>query len=67
MDNEVILTTNKTYEYKLTYIDVDKERTHIFSAFVDGSEMRDNLRHFLLACEWSETAVDRILGDGYGE
>lgn len=67
MNNEVILKDNKTYEYRLTYIDGDKERTHIFSAFVDGSEMRNNLRHFLLACEWSEGAVDKILGDGYGE
>ena len=58
---------SKTYEYRLTYIDGDKERTHIFSAFVDGSEMRDNLRHFLLACEWSEGAVNKILGGGWDE
>lgn len=63
MDNEVILKDNKTYEYRLTYIDGDKERTHVFSAFIDGEGLKDNLRHFLLACEWSEAAVDRILGD----
>lgn len=58
---------NKTYEYRLTYIDGDKEITHSFSAFCNGQDMMDNLRHFLLACEWSETAVDKILGEGYGE
>lgn len=60
MGNEVNI--KMPYEYRLTYIDGDKERTHIFSAFVDGDEMRDNLKHFLLACEWSNTAVDKILG-----
>lgn len=59
----MILKDNKPYEYKLTYIDGDKERTHIFSAFTTGEELRDNLRHFLLACEWSKDAVDRILGE----
>lgn len=58
----MILKDNKPYEYKLTYIDGDKERTHIFSAFITGEELRDNLRHFLLACEWSKEAVDIILG-----
>ena len=67
MDNEVVLKNNNTYEYRLTNIDGDKERTHIFSAFVDGSEMRNNLRHFLLACEWSECSVDKILGGGWDE
>ena len=62
MDNEVILKTDKPYEYRLTYIDGDIERTHIFSAFITGEELRDNLRHFLLACEWSKEAVDIILG-----
>ena len=65
MENEVAIKV--PYEYRLTYIDGDKERTHIFSAWCNGDEMRDNLRHFLLACEWSEGAVDKILGDGYGE
>lgn len=67
MDNEVILKDNKTYEYRLTYIDGDKERTHIFSAFVDGDELRNNLRHFLLACEWHPKAVDNILGGSEDE
>jgi len=65
MEHEV--TIRGPYEYRLTYIDEDKERTHIFSAFVNGEEMRDNLRHFLLACEWSESAVNKILGRGYDE
>ena len=52
------------YEYRLTYIDGDVEKTHIFSAFCTGEELRNNLRHFLLACEWHENAVDKILG-GY--
>lgn len=65
MNNEVEI--RGPYEYRLTYIDGDKERTHIFSAFVDGEEMRNNLRHFLLACEWSEKGVDKILGRGYYE
>lgn len=54
--------TKQTYEYRLTYIDGDTERTHIFSAFCTGDEMRDNLRHFLLACEWTKSNVDKILG-----
>lgn len=61
MDNEVILKDNKTYEYRLTYIDGDKERTHIFSAFIDSDELKNNLRHFLLACEWSKGGIDKIL------
>jgi hypothetical protein len=61
MDNEVILKDNKTYEYRLTYIDGNTERTHIFSAFVNADEMKQNLRHFLLACEWSNIGVDNIL------
>lgn len=65
MENEV--NVKMPYEYRLTYIDGDKERTHIFSAFVDRDEMKDNLRHFLLACEWSSTAVDKILGGGYDD
>ena len=65
MENEVNI--KMPYEYRLTYIDGDKERTHIFSAFVDGDEMRDNLKHFLLACEWSNTSVDKILGGGYND
>ena len=59
MENEV--TIKGPYEYRLTYIDGDKERTHIFSAFVDGDELRNNLRHFLLACEWSDASIDNIL------
>ena len=55
--------TKDTYEYRLSYIDGDTERTHIFSAFVDGNEMRENLRRFLLACSWHEEAVDKILGE----
>lgn len=58
---------NKPYEYRLTYLDGDIERTHIFSAFVTGDEMKENLRHFLLACEWHEEAVDKILGEGWDE
>ena len=50
------------YEYRLTYIDGDTERTHIFSAFTTGEELRNNLRHFLLACEWHKEVVDKILG-----
>lgn len=59
MENEVVI--RGPYEYRLTYIDGDKERTHIFSAFVDAEEMRTNLRHFLLACEWSNSGVGKIL------
>ena len=59
MENEVAIKV--PYEYRLTYVDGDKERTHIFSAFVDGGEMKNNLRHFLLACEWSDTGVNNIL------
>ena len=59
MENEVAIKV--PYEYRLTYVDGDKERTHIFSAFVSGSEMISNLRHFLLACEWSENSINNIL------
>ena len=59
MENEVVI--RGPYEYRLTYVDGDKERTHIFSAFVDGSQMKNNLRHFLLACEWSNTSINNIL------
>lgn len=59
MENEV--TIRAPYEYRLTYVDGDKERTHIFSALIDGEEMKHNLRHFLLACEWSNTSIDNIL------
>ena len=52
-----------TYEYRLTYIDGDKECTHQFSAFITGEELRDNLRRFLLAASWSEANVDKILGE----
>ena len=61
MDNEVILKDNKTYEYRLTYIDGDIERTHIFSALITGDELKHNLRHFLSACEWSEDSINHIL------
>lgn len=67
MDNEVILKDNNTYEYRLTYVDGDKEITHQFSAFIDGDELRNNLRHFLLACEWHEEAVNKILGGSRDE
>jgi hypothetical protein len=59
MSNELII--KGPYEYRLTYVDGDKERTHIFSALVDIEEMKQNLRHFLLACEWSEAGVNKIL------
>jgi hypothetical protein len=59
MENEVVI--RGPYEYRLTYVDGDKERTHIFSAFVNADEMKQNLRHFLLACEWSNIGVDNIL------
>ena len=59
MDNEA--TIKGPYEYRLTYVDGDKERTHIFSAFVDAEEMKSNLRHFLLACEWSDASINNIL------
>ena len=59
MDNEVII--KGPYEYRLTYVDGDKERTHIFSALIDAEEMRTNLRHFLLACEWSDASINNIL------
>lgn len=55
------------YEYRLTYVDGDKEYTHIFSAFITGEELKNNLRHFLLACEWHPEAVDRILGESEDE
>ena len=59
MENEVVI--KGPYEYRLTYIDGDRERTHIFSALIDAEEMKQNLRHFLLACEWSESSVNNIL------
>ena len=59
MSNEV--TIKGPCEYRLTYVDGDKERTHIFSAFTTGEELKNNLRHFLLACEWSESSVNDIL------
>ena len=59
MENEV--TIKGPYEYRLTYVDGDKERTHIFSALIDAEEMRTNLRHFLLACEWSDASINNIL------
>lgn len=58
-----MIVDNKPYEYRLTYVDGDTERTHVFSAFCTGSEMKENLRHFLLACEWSVAGVDNILGE----
>ena len=57
--------SHKQYIYKLTYIDGDTERTHTFSGWVGGDEMRDNLRCFLRACEWSEKAINKILGEGF--
>lgn len=65
MENEV--TIKGPYEYRLTYIDGDKERTHIFSALIDVKELKDNLRHFLLACEWHPEAIDKILGESEDE
>lgn len=59
MENEVVIKV--PYEYRLTYVDGDKERTHIFSAFTTGEEIKQNLRHFLLACEWSESSINNIL------
>lgn len=59
MSNEVII--RGPYEYRLTYVDGDKERTHIFSALIDAQEMKQNLRHFLLASEWSNTGINKIL------
>ena len=59
MNNEVVI--KGPYEYRLTYIDGDKERTHTFSALIDSEEMKYNLRHFLLACEWSNASINRIL------
>ena len=59
MENEVAI--KGPYEYRLTYVDGDKERTHIFSALIDSEEMKYNLRHFLLACEWSNASINRIL------
>ena len=59
MENEVVI--KGPYEYRLTYIDGDKERTHIFSALIDSEEMKQNLRHFLLACEWSNNGINKIL------
>jgi len=59
MENEVSI--KGPYEYRLTYVDGDKERTHIFSAFVDAEEIKHNLRHFLLACEWSNASINKIL------
>ena len=55
------------YEYRLTYIDGDKECTHIFSAFIDAPKLVDNLRHFLLASSWSENMVDKIFRGEYNE
>lgn len=59
MKNEV--TIKGPYEYRFTYVDGDKERTHIFSALTTGEELKENLRHFLLACEWSENSINNIL------
>ena len=59
MENEVAI--RGPYEYRLTYVDGDKERTHIFSALIDGEEMKQNLRHFLLACEWSDVSINNVL------
>lgn len=61
MENEVEVKI--PYEYRLTYVAGDKERTHIFSAFCTGSEMRENLRHFLRAAEWSDGCIDKVLGE----
>ena len=52
-----------TYEYRLSYIDGDRELTHQFSAFITADEMRDTLKHFLLACSWTEEGVNKILGE----
>ena len=65
MNNEVII--RGPYEYRLTYIDGDKERTHIFSAMISGDELKHNLRHFLLACEWSPSSVNEIIKDDEDE
>lgn len=59
MENEVVI--RGPYEYRLTYVDGDREVTHIFSALIDVEEMKQNLRHFLLACEWSDAGVNNIL------
>ena len=57
-----MIKDNKPYEYRLTYINGDKEVTHVFSALISGDELRSNLRHFLLACSWLPDSVDSILG-----
>lgn len=62
-----MIQDKEPYEYRLTYIDGDYEVTHTFSAFCTGNEMRDNLRHFLRACSWSDNAVDLILNGGLEE
>lgn len=58
---------NKTYEYRLTYMDGDKECTHVFSAYIDVQQLKSNLRQFLLATGWSEEQVDNILGKEHDE
>lgn len=57
-----MIKDNKPYEYRLTYIDGDREITHIFSAFITGNEMHNNLRQFLLAASWSPESIDSIIG-----
>lgn len=53
------------YKYKLSYIEGEKELTHIFSGYINASEMRDNLKDFLRACSWSEEGIKKILGEVY--
>ena len=60
---EMIIEDKEPYEYRLTYINGDREVTHVFSAFINGEELRNNLRHFLLASSWSPASVDSILGE----
>lgn len=58
----MILKDNKPYEYRLTYIDGEHEITHVFSGFVNGKEMQDYLKDFLLACSWTPESANLILG-----
>ena len=57
----------KPYEYTLTYIEGNKEVTHIFPADIDGYELRENLIRFLKACSWDDKQIDIILGGSSNE
>jgi len=46
--------------YQLSYLHDEAEINTKFNGDISLSELRDNLRSFLLACSWSESSVSAL-------